>query len=162
MAEAENVRLLTQVEELQGQVKKEGEVVPSETVPSASEKNVEARQEQAHVEQQNEISEILKQANEEIAALKEKEEQMSVEAEDNSNAIIHLTQQLVLKDAKIHELQDIIDKYDKGSNNIVDKKSNDEFPQAKSPEKQIQEIQTEGRGQEMQLKVPEGQVDAIG
>ena len=45
MAEAENVRLLTQVEELQGQVKKEGEVVPSETVPSASEKNVEARQE---------------------------------------------------------------------------------------------------------------------
>ena len=87
---------------------------------------------------------------------------MSVEAEDNSNAIIHLTQQLVLKDAKIHELQDIIDKYDKGSNNIVDKKSNDEFPQAKSPEKQIQEIQTEGRGQEMQLKVPEGQVDAIG
>ena len=129
MAEAENVRLLTQVEELQQQIKRE-ETVPSEVVPSTSEKQVE----QAHVKQ-SEISDLLKQANEEIAALKEKEQQLSVEVEDNSNAITHLTEQLVLKDAKIHELQDIIDKYDKGFNNIIDKKGNDEFPQARSPEK---------------------------
>ena len=40
MAEAENVRLLTQVEELQQQIKRE-ETVPSEVVPSTSEKQVE-------------------------------------------------------------------------------------------------------------------------
>ena len=44
------------------------------------------------MEEENNISNLLKQANEEIAALKQREEQLSAEAEDNSNVLTHLTE----------------------------------------------------------------------